>query len=211
MPDGVLVRPLSDIAKQELVKMTEGYASMVDAVEWYLELRGITRETAVKFMLGYTGEEPFSDHPPDRLSIPSLDAMGQPVFLSFRALDDGKPKYLHQHGPSHLFNPRAILQADDVINITEGQLDAIVLEQCGMHAVGVLGAKAWKKHHPRMFAGFRKVFVWGDGDAPGKDFARAVCDSIPQAVAVTMRPDCKDVNDLFLAYGEDGIHDVIDE
>ncbi len=175
----------------------------------YLQERGISRAIQEEFMLGWTGPGPLQEDPPERISIPSLAIGRIPVFMSFRAIDpEVKPKYLHQRGDTRLFNPRAIVDASDEIHITEGQLDAVVLEQCGYRAVGVMGAKAWKPHHPRVFAGFPKVFVWCDNDTPGRDFGNAICDSLPQAVAI-MVTDAKDVNELFLAGGQDAIREAL--
>lgn len=104
---------------------------------------------------------------------------------------------------TRLFNPRAISEADDVICITEGEFDAMLLEQCGYHAVGVMGANAWKgkKHYPRLFQGFSKIFIFGDGDTAGRQFAKDVFATVTGGVMVRL-PEGKDVNDAFLEGGK---------
>jgi DNA primase len=203
------VKPTSSASRVELPAAVRRYAANLPRVIPYLIHRGILVETAERFLLGFTGDDPMLGHPAGRLSIPCLAFDNHPVFLSFRAVeDDDKPKYLHMHGDARLFNSRAIVEADDCIHITEGQLDAIVLEQCGFHAVGIMGASAWKAHHPRMFAGFTNIYVWADSDSPGQELARKVCDSLRQAQVVKLGNDVKDVNELWLKCGLDGIQEA---
>lgn len=202
------MRPLSTAQRADLERATAAYAAQRDGVSAYLESRGITEATAVRFRLGYTS--PASPgHPEGRLSIPSLAAGDQPVHMSFRAIDEHQPKYLHLPGESRLFNSRAVVEAEDEIHVTEGQLDAVILEQCGLHAVGVLGAKAWKKHFPRVFAGFTRVYVWADSDKAGAEFANTVCDGLSQSVRVRLGPDVKDVNAAYLKGGQDAIMEAL--
>lgn len=139
-----------------------------------------------------------------RLAIPAIGPNG--VYnLRFRSLDGREPKYLGLTGVSaRLFNIRALHEADDVVCITEGELDAVILEGCGLHAVGCTGVSTWKRHHPRMFAGFSTVYIFGDGDQPGREFASRVAASVSAGRVITM-DDKQDVTDLFLSQGKSGI------
>ncbi len=75
--------------------------------------------------------------------------------MRFRSVDGAEPKYLGISGALiRLFNLRAIAEAEDLICITEGEIDAISLESVGLPAVGVPGANSWKRHHARLFNGF---------------------------------------------------------
>lgn len=208
MQDGLQVKPLGKEGRMALESAVRRYESQLWEVMAYLGERGITRDTAERFRLGYTGGLPMPGHPARRLSIPCLTAR-HPVYLSFRAVvDDDEPKYLHIPGVSRMFNSRAIVEAADEIHVTEGQLDAVVLEQCGMHAIGVMGARAWKSHHARMLAGFSRVFVWADSDNPGNEFAAKVCEGVPQATTIRIKGGAKDVNDLFLSGGAGAVMDA---
>jgi DNA primase len=207
MRGGLQVKPTT--TSELYHAMVKYHENLTDDAVQYLRNRGFKDETVVRFQLGWTGDSPLVDHPANRISIPSLGAANCPSFMSFRAIDsEAKPKYLHVRGVTRIFNPRAVVEAGDQIHITEGQLDAIVLEQCGLHACGVLGAKAWKKYHARVFAGFKQVYVWVDSDQPGRDFGNAVCDSLASARMVSVG-EAKDVNELYLAGGEDAIREAL--
>jgi DNA primase len=201
------MEPLSNASKAALEEATLRYQASVGEAWDYLMERGISPDTAETFRLGVvsdpiTGHEQFAG----RLAIPSLGPTGAPYGIRFRSLDTDEPKYLGISGaPTRLFNLRAVVTAGDVIHITEGELDAVVLCQAGMHAVGVTGSNAWKRHHPRLFAGFTKVFIWGDGDKAGQQFSRTVFDSLDTGIIVGMKVG-QDVNELYLSEGVEGLH-----
>jgi DNA primase len=203
------MEPLSASSKMALEEATARYSQALPAAVEYLRERGISLVTAERFRLGVVAD-PITGHEQyeGRLAIPYLGAMGygHPTGIRFRALNGEEPKYLGIGGAAtRLFNLNAIVTAGDSIHITEGELDAIILTQAGYHAVGVPGANAWKRHHPRLFAGFNKVFIWGDGDKAGQSFSRTVFESVDTGIIVGM-PVGKDVNDLYLAEGEAGLH-----
>lgn len=201
------MEPLSSSSRIALEEATARYQDDLHVAMEYLMDRGIDLDTAERFRLGVvadpiTGHEAFTH----RLAIPSLDVNDRPYGIRFRAMNGEEPKYMGISGaPTRLFNLRAVVRAGDTIHVTEGELDALILEQVGYHAVGVPGANAWKRHHPRLFAGFSKVFIWGDGDKAGQQFGRTVLDSLDTGIIVAMNPG-QDVNDLFLAEGEGGLH-----
>lgn len=174
--------------------------------------RGIDPATAEQFRLGVvidpcTGHE----HLAGRLAIPSLGWDGHPYALRFRAIRGEEPKYMGLGGAeTRPFNIRAIHQARNIIGITEGEIDAITLEMCGVPAVGITGATNWKRHHPRMFAGFERVYVFGDGDMAGREFTRKVSDSLLSAVGVSLG-DGEDVNSLYVKGGKDAVLALIGE
>lgn len=107
---------------------------------------------------------------------------------------------------TRLFNTRAIAQASDIICITEGEFDAMILEQCGYPAVAVTGANSWKgkRHYPKMFTGFSRIFAFGDGDDAGKKFNKEIFDSMLNVTMVRL-PEGKDVNDVYLEGGADAV------
>jgi DNA primase len=198
------LQPLSVSSRRELESDTLAHEKSLETALPYLQARGINRDTAEKFRLGVVDDSTSRFH--GRLSIPALLPSGAPYSLRYRALDpEVQPKYLGDSGKeTRLFNVRAIHQPGDTIHITEGELDAVVLDSLGFASVGVCGSNAWKRHHPRMFAGFARVFVWGDGDSAGSAFASKVSDSLLSVVQCRV-PQGMDVTDLMLAEGEPGI------
>jgi DNA primase len=198
------LHPLSSSLKRQLESEVQEHEKNLSLAFQYLQDRGIDQDTARKFRLGVVGNDSSSRYD-GRLSIPSLGPSDAPYNIRFRALHGEEPKYLGMPGfETRLFNVRAIQLAGDVIHVTEGELDAIVLESLGFNSVGVCGANSWKRHHARMFAGFTRVYVWGDGDDAGQKFAGKVADSLLSVQRCKMASG-QDVTDLFLAEGEAGI------
>lgn len=204
------MEPLNNSSKVALEEATSRYEESRPEAAEYLANRGISPATAVRFRLGVVAD-PISGHEQyaGRLAIPYLGVDGRPTGIRFRALNGEDPKYLSVGGAlSRLFNLRAVVDAGDAIHVTEGELDTVVLEQAGYRAIGVPGANSWKRHHPRLLAGFSKVFIWGDGDKAGQQFSRTVFASVDTGVIVGLPPGM-DVNDLYLAEGEAGLHRML--
>lgn len=209
------MRPLSSSQRKSLERATARYEISRELALLYLRARGINPDTAERFRLGVVsdplmGHEQFAG----RLSIPSIGPRGV-YSLRFRCIEEHDckerncPKYLgFGDAQTRLFNIQDIHDAVDEICVTEGELDCVVLSQCGFYAVGVPGSDNWKKHHPRMLTGFERVFVLGDGDKAGAGFAKRVVASLSNAVNVQL-PQGMDVNDYYLAKGEDGIRELI--
>jgi DNA primase len=205
---------LSKFLKKGLETATASYETSVKnqiAYE-YLLGRGISPESIKGFRLGYV-DDPISGHEQYRgcLVIPSLGPLGDVRSIRFRNLTGDGPKYMGLPGvPTALFNTRAITDAYDTICITEGELDSVILTQCDLYSSGVCGADSWKKHHPRMFAGFSQVFLFGDGDPAGQKFAKSITDTLTTSRRISL-PTGLDVNDLFLREGRDGILALMNE
>ncbi len=74
----------------------------------------------------------------------------------------------------------------------------------GIPCVGVPGANSWKKHYTRLLADFERVFVFADGDQPGKEFATALSRELP--VTTIQLPDGEDVNSMYVKEGSSYFH-----
>jgi DNA primase len=206
------LRPPSSASLKSLESATKEFEGNRHLASEYLQGRGIDPDTAARFRLGVVGES--ASHFPEmtgRLAIPGIGYQGQVYSLRFRSLNDTGPKYLGAgEVQTMLYNLQSVSLQLDEIHVTEGELDAVVLEKLGYHAVGVTGANNWKRHHPRVLAGFRKIYVWGDGDQAGRDFARKVCASLTGTVNVTLPPG-HDVTSVYMEQGEAGIASLLKE
>lgn len=152
-------------------------------------------------MLGYVAD-PLPGHEMFRgmLAIPYLrwhEELGwMVVSIRFRRLDDGKPKYMTVAGDQPwLYNTISLIKHSPTIAITEGEIDCITAQVCGLPTVGVPGAQMWKPYFRELFLGYRDVFILADGDEPGMDFANKVATTIPGAKVIPM-PTGSDVNQL---------------
>ena len=190
------------LQKELLDKAAAKYAANIYQAEDYLASRGITREVARLARFGVVGE-PEVGHEAfqGRLSIPYITKSGV-VDLRFRSLNPAvEPKYMGMTGAeTKMYNVLDIDRAGDWIGVCEGELDTITLSVCvGIPCVGVPGANSWKKHYTRLLADFERVFVFADGDQPGKEFAASLARELP--VTIVQLPDGEDVNSAYVKYG----------
>ena len=149
------------------------------------------------------GHEAFSG----RLSIPYITKTGI-VDLRFRSLNPAvEPKYMGMTGAeTKMFNVLDIERAGNYIGVCEGELDTVTLSSCvGIPCVGVPGANSWKKHYTRLLADFERVYVFADGDQPGKEFATSLARELP--VTIVSMGDGEDVNSAYVKYGADYIRE----
>lgn len=202
---------LSNDARLALETATETYSQQVDEVGRYLTSRGITKEAAHKHRLGFVAS-PMIGHEDmiGRLSIPYVTPAGV-VEMRFRSIDPNtNPKYLSRVGSkTHMYNVNAFNERSEFIAVCEGEMDAIVASSiCGIPAVGVPGAQTWQASYRRAFQDYRKVFILADGDAAGQELAKKVVQAIDVAVVVTM-PEGKDVNDIVMEEGPEGLRERI--
>lgn len=179
--------------------------------EEYLATRGIlgasVREQTDQFRLGFVAD-PLPGHEGYRgmLALPYIRYSQEygwgVVSIRFRKLDPAADnKYLTVAGDRpRLYNTQALLRRSASIAITEGEIDAITAELCGMPAVGVPGSQMWKPHHVEPFLGYREVFVLADGDDPGREFAAKVARSLPNGKVIPS-PEGEDVNSMVLRDG----------
>lgn len=190
--------------RTSLERSTAAYQKYLDLAAPYLAGRGLLEETAHSFRLGVVVEPlPGDERFTARLSIPYLTRSGV-VAIRYRCLERHDcneidcAKYLGYPGAStHLFNVGDLFADTDTICITEGEMDAVILHQCGLPTVGVPGSNNWKKHYPRIFEDYSRVLVFADGDAAGEKFAKALAKEVERVTVLTMPPGM-DVNDVYL-------------
>jgi DNA primase len=202
----------SVLQKELLGRATEKYAGSIHLAEDYLRQRGIPLEVARMVRLGVV-EEPEVGHEvfKGRLSIPYITKSGV-VDLRFRSLNPAvEPKYMGLTGAeTKMYNVLDVERAGDWIGVCEGELDTLTLSACvGIPCVGVPGANSWKKHYTRLLADFERVFVFADGDQPGREFASSLARELP--VTIVNLPDGEDVNSIYVAEGADYLRSKVAE
>lgn len=202
----------SVLQRELLGKAAEKYAGSIHLAEDYLRQRGIPLEAARMARLGVV-EEPEVGHEAfaGRLSIPYLTKSGV-VDLRFRSLNPAvEPKYMGLTGAeTKMYNVLDVERAGDWIGVCEGELDTLTLSACiGIPCVGVPGANSWKKHYTRLLADFERVFVFADGDQPGREFASSLARELP--VTIVNLPDGEDVNSIYVSEGADYLRSKVAE
>lgn len=198
------------LQKELLDLATAKYAANIFQAEDYLASRGITREAARLARLGVVGEpEVGHEQFQGRLSIPYITKSGV-VDLRFRSLNPAvEPKYMSMVGAeTKMYNVLDVERAGDYIGVCEGEIDTITVSSLiGIPCVGVPGANSWKKHYTRLLADFERIFVFADGDQPGKEFATSLARELP--VTTIQLPDGHDVNSMFVLEGASYFHKKI--
>ena len=214
------LQPLTRSQVETLTAAATSYHEAIWLADDYLAARGISQASAGTAQLGVvTDPAPGHERFTGWLSIPYLgvsqDGEDQCWSIRFRCLerhsckDHGHGKYQTVSGEkSRLYNARAILSATDSLHVAEGELDAIVLNQCGLPAVAVPGANNWKYHYTRLMAGFSKVYVWGDPDAAGAEFVSTVCNAVRNSAAVKLT--LGDVNETYVQGGYAAVREAME-
>jgi len=203
---------LSRSQKDFLQEATSTYHANVEMAHDYLAKRGLSAATADMYRLGVVAQTHAALGDEDyvgRLTIPYITASGDVVALRYRTMTGQEPKYLSAAGTqTHLFSVTSLLADSDTVVVTEGEIDAMTLNQIGIPAVGVPGARAFKPHFPLLFEDFDRVLIACDGDQAGREFGRLVSDQIHGAIAVHM-PEGQDVNSVYVSSGEDELKSLL--
>jgi archaellum biogenesis ATPase FlaH len=112
---------------------------------------------------------------------------------------DMQGKYVTPPGAkTRLFNTDALLGNEEVV-LTEGEFDALVLEQMGYNAVASPGSNVWQDSWNGYFDEARVVYVVFDPDEPGKKGAAKIRDNLGNKAKIVELPldgpgDLKDVD-----------------
>jgi DNA primase len=193
----------------------------------YLKGRGLAQETLDRFLLFSVKDYQATDkHLKDKFSKDQLQRAGvigekgnlifykhkiiipflqdgRIIFLQGRRLDQEQPKYLHLKRPVPLYNADALAETgrDKKIYICEGVFDAMMLEQNGYKAVGILGVNNFKPDYTEFFKGLDVVLAL-DNDEAGERGTKELAKMFlikGQGVSSKQLPDgIKDITDYFL-------------
>lgn len=143
----------------------EGWLRQFDmAHPYWTEDRRLPQETVDQFRLGY---DAFSD----RVTLPLRDLQGRILGVTYRRLDDGRPKYLHPKGfpiGRHLYGAW-LLTDERKVALVEGQVDAIRCWSERVPALAMMGARLTRdqvKVLQRL--GVKTVVLMMDNDEAGR-------------------------------------------
>ena len=126
--------------KPEQVYYPDGWLKQFDTpTTYWTDDRGLPAATVKQFGLGY---DPFSS----RVTLPLRDVRGRVLGVTYRRLDDGRPKYLHPKGfpiGRHLYGAWLLTDQQQVA-VVEGQVDAIRCWSERVPAVSLMGSRITK-------------------------------------------------------------------
>ncbi|QHJ86568.1 DNA primase [Mycobacterium phage Mabel] len=207
---------LSESQRGYLWEATSQYRESLPGspAEEYLASRGLVGPEVRPYGLGYV-DDPLPGHEMFRgwLAIPYMrwsQWRGWSVAsIRFRCLQEhdhvnhGKYQTVAGDKP-RLYNTAALARYSKDMAITEGEIDCITAELCGVPAIGVPGSQMWKPHFRDIFLGYRTVNILADGDDAGMKFAHEVAKTLPNARIIPM-PDGEDVNSLVMTQGKSAL------
>jgi DNA primase len=175
----------------------------------FLDERGISYEIAGKAGLYVEEEGKYAGW----LAIPYPNVKG--IWkVRYRRLDEGKPKYMDEAGAEpHLYNPQKLGPQTRTVWFTEGELDALILWQYGVHAIGVPGSSIFGIPEFRLAWSLlwdkSKLVAAIDNDEAGNRAAHALVEVYGDRVQRIMLPEGLDVNDMHLK-DPSGLKELID-
>lgn len=156
----------------------------IDCTHPYLADRGISKETAVTFGVGfYTG--PGLMH--QRLAIPIHNAAGELIAYCGRSVDQTQPRYRVPPGFAKsevLFNlHRAAGTEAACVVLVEGFFDCMKVHQAGIQAVvALMGAVLYEPQRCALLSRFHQILLMLDGDVAGRNATKII--------AAKFRPHC---------------------
>jgi DNA primase len=146
---------------KELIKTLHTNLLNNDRAQKYLSNRGIKKDSAIKYIIGYSEKQ-------DMVTIPIYSADNLCLGFVGRSIQGkvfkntlGLPK------SKTLFNLQNAKRHDRVF-IVESSFDAIRLEQVGVHAVATLGATISKEQRSLLKQYFNQIILIADNDDAGK-------------------------------------------
>lgn len=150
---------------------------MPDNIKQWLHDRGINDRVIEQFHIGYS--EQF-----DEIIIPVFDAQGNHLFNKYRKSpfdESDKPKYRYDKGGTSALYGVQFLKGVAQVFIVEGELDVLVLESRGWHAVSSTGGSASFKEEWASLFSDKVTYIIYDNDKPGFEGALRTQRCIPNA------------------------------
>lgn len=173
--------------------------------EQYLKDHGISEESVKRFHITSDDHE---------LNIPIKNIDDQIIWTKHRNLeydpdDKDSKKYINDTGSKvALFNIRSHSTKKTIV-MTEGEIDAIKLDQEGIPAISpTAGAETFNKELAMALAG-KTVYIVYDNDEAGKKGIRKVLEFIPTAKILELPLDSKDVCDFFTLHTKADFIEII--
>lgn len=175
-----------------------------DRLEW-LQARGLLLDTLEANVIGHCG---------NAYTIPVLNEDGSVASIRYRRDDklagDPGPKYWGTRGANKamLYRPKPTRHAPQAyiktLYLTEGELDALILAQEGLHAISLTnGAGAFNVEHVALIPDYvTQVFVVYDQDDIGRSAGNRIVGLIGPRAKQVMWPEVlgKDVTNLLTRY-----------
>jgi DNA primase len=156
----------------------------------YYERRRITRDSIVKFNLGYSEKQ-------DMITIPVHAPDGIPVGFVGRSIEGKEFKNTPGLPKSKvLFNLHRV-KASSKVYVVESSFDAIRLDQVGFSAVATLGANVSNTQIELLQRYFNNIIIIADNDEAGGNMRDRIIEKLKSRVSVIqLNIEYKDIGDM---------------
>ena len=135
--------------------------------------------------------------------IPYYDEEDNQFAVRYRNHPNSKTRfYWGENSKANLYGRHLIERfPSDYVILVEGESDA----QCAwfneIYAIGVPGAKNFKKDYAKLFEKFKKIYIHQEPDQGGYEFTKKICQCLPPEKLYTINSylvdyECKDLADL---------------
>jgi DNA primase len=170
-------------------RLHEQALSSERAKEYFIK-RKITRESVVKFKLGYSENQ-------DMISIPVYNHEGLCVGFVARSVEGKEFKNTTKLPKSKLlFNLNRVKTASKIY-VVESSFDAIRLDQVGFPAVATLGANVSSKQIDLLQRYFSDIIIIADNDEAGGNMKEKIIERLDGNVTViNLDKQYKDIGDM---------------
>ena len=140
------------------------------------------------------------------IAIPYYDENGNFVRTRFRNGPDNENRFIWSNDGegTTLYGLWAINNfKQDYIILVEGESDCHSLWSYGFQAIGVPGAKNFKKEYAKYFTKFDRIYIHNEGDDGGKVFVNSISKVLPVNKLYVIKSssvdsNCKDPSDLHI-------------
>lgn len=177
---------------------------------YYLEKRGIARETAELFKIGFVPgrigfyvaeEDPVGDSFENRVVIPLLNTEGGIVDLIGRSVDHREPKYRALYGVEDVFFQESVLEESDDVILCNGIFDVMTLHQASLPGVCLPNMLLFKENHADRLKDKRVFICMGNDETGRRESMRlqTMLSSVAEETFIVQLPESvRDINDLFV-------------
>jgi len=175
--------------------------------EEYLKLRKISPETLKKRSVGSDDK--------GNIIFPYYEN-GQVVMIKFRParkLAPGERKAWREEGGKPVLWGMEICDPSKPLLITEGEIDALSLEEAGIpNAVSVpSGAEdlTWVENCWDFLEQFKEIILFGDNDEPGQEMVRKLIPKLGEYRCSIVDHEFKDANELLYRKGPEAVREAV--
>ena len=138
------------------------------------------------------------------VKIPYYDEEGNQIAIRYRNSPTSKNRfYWSKNAKANLYGLQFLSQIPkEYVVLVEGESDCQCCWSNQIYAIGVPGAKTFKKEYAKLFERFDKIYIHQELDGGGFEFVKKICQCIPDpnrvfyVSAFDIDNDCNDLADL---------------